>query len=385
MTSEERREARYKRRVAARLAKKSKYASCNDFSTVFSYGNLYRAYRRCRRGVAWKASVQRYITNAPLNVLNTFDLLHAGKYRSPGFNEFDIRERGKQRHIQSTTMSERVVQRCLCDNSLVPLMTRTFIYDNGACMINKGYDFAIRRLTQHLHEHYRKHGREGYILLYDFSKFFDNISHEVIKRIVRGEISDERILRIIDHFIDAFGARGLGLGSQVSQVLSLATANRLDHYIKERLRIRGYGRYSDDGYLIHWSKDYLKGCLKHIRAICNLLGIIINEKKTQIVKLSHGFTWLKVRFFITETGKVIRKICKNNVTRARRKMKKMQTKWLAGIMPLQDIRAMAISQRAYMKKFNAYHTIRNYDKLYNDLFIFIPWEEEYYALHQGAS
>ena len=63
MTSEERREARYKRRVAARLAKKEKYASCNDFSTVFSYGNLYRAYRRCRKGVSWKASVQRYITN----------------------------------------------------------------------------------------------------------------------------------------------------------------------------------------------------------------------------------------------------------------------------------------------------------------------------------
>ena len=111
MTSEERREARYRRRVAARLAKKEKYASCNDFSAVFSYGNLYRAYRRCRKGVSWKASVQRYITNAPLNVLNTFELLHTNKYKSPGFNEFDLYERGKHRHIKSTTMSERVVQR----------------------------------------------------------------------------------------------------------------------------------------------------------------------------------------------------------------------------------------------------------------------------------
>ena len=258
-------------------------------------------------------------------------------------------------------MSERVVQRCLCDNSLVPILTRTFIYDNGACMTNKGYDFAIRRLTQHLHEHYRKNGTEGYILLYDFSKFFDNISHEVVKKVIRKEISDERLLKILDHFIDAFGDIGLGLGSQVSQVLSLATANRFDHFVKERLHIRGYGRYSDDGYLIHSSKEYLKECLRQIRTICNELGITINEKKTQIVKLTHGFTWLKVRFFITEKGRIVKKICKRNVTKARQKLKKMQEKWLSGIMPLQDIRAMAVSQRAYMKKFDAYHTICNYD------------------------
>ena len=385
MTSEERREARYRRRVAARLAKKEKYASCNDFSAVFSYGNLYRAYRRCRKGVSWKASVQRYITNAPLNVLNTFELLHTNKYKSPGFNEFDLYERGKHRHIKSTTMSERVVQRCLCDNSLVPILTRTFIYDNGACMKNKGYDFAIRRLTQHLHEHYRKNGTEGYILLYDFSKFFDNISHEVVKKVIRKEISDERLLKILDHFIDAFGDIGLGLGSQVSQVLSLATANRLDHFVKERLHIRGYGRYSDDGYLIHSSKEYLKECLRQIRTICNELGITINEKKTQIVKLTHGFTWLKVRFFITEKGRIVKKICKRNVTKARQKLKKMQEKWLSGIMPLHDIRAMAVSQRAYMKKFDAYHTICNYDHLYNRLFILLPWEVEYNALHQNPS
>lgn len=385
MTSEERREARYRRRVAARLAKKEKYASCNDFSAVFSYGNLYRAYRRCRKGVSWKASVQRYITNAPLNVLNTFELLHTNKYKSPGFNEFDLYERGKHRHIKSTTMSERVVQRCLCDNSLVPILTRTFIYDNGACMKNKGYDFAIRRLTQHLHEHYRRYGTEGYILLYDFRKFFDSISHEVVKRVIRKEISDERLLVILDHFIDAFGDIGLGLGSQVSQVLSLATANRLDHFVKERLHIRGYGRYSDDGYLISVSKEYLKECLRQIRTICQELGITINEKKTQIVKLTHGFTWLKVRFFITETGKIIKKICKRNVTKARQKLKKMQIKWLNGTMPLQDIWAMAVSQRAYMKKFYAYHTICNYDQLYNNLFILIPWEVEYNALHQNPS
>ena len=63
--------------------------------------------------------------------------------------------------------------------------------------------------------------------------------------------------------------------------------------------------------------------LKVLEQGCEELGITLNEKKTQIVKLSHGFSWLKVRFFITKTGKVVRKIYKRSVTKMRQKMKKL--------------------------------------------------------------
>lgn len=384
MTSEERREARYQRRVAARLEKKRMTcAEYDDFRTVFSYKNLYRSYKCCRRGVAWKASVQKYITNAPLNILHTFKELENGKFRSPGFYEFDLYERGKHRHIRSTVINERVVQRCLCDNALVPMLGRTFIYDNGASMKNKGYDFAVRRITQHLHEHYRKHGNAGYVLLFDFSKFFDNVSHEVVKADLHDKFSDEKILALTEHFIDAFGDRGMGLGSQISQVLALASANRLDHYVKEILRIRGYGRYMDDGYLIHPSKEYLQNCLTHIKAICAELGITLNTKKTQIVKLSHGFTWLKIRFFLTDTGKVVKKIYKRSITVMRRKLKKLHGKLLAGRMTFEDIRATWQSWKSYAEKFNAWHTIQNMGKLYNELFLNDFFREGYYDLLQN--
>lgn len=65
---------------------------------------------------------------------------------------------------------------------------------NGASMKYKGYDFAVRRLTHHLHRHYRKHGNNGYILLYDFSKFFDNVSHAVVKQALRKELTDEKLI-----------------------------------------------------------------------------------------------------------------------------------------------------------------------------------------------
>ena len=371
MTSEERREVRYQRRVARRQAKKQ--AACaqyDDFRTVFSYKNLYRSYKCCRRGVAWKASVQKYIANAPLNVYRTFKELEAGKFKSPGFFEFDLYERGKHRHIRSTGIMERVVQRCLCDNALVPMLDRTFIYDDGASMKNKGYDFAVNRLTRHLQTHYRRYGNEGYILLFDFSKFFDNVNHELIKADLHRRFTDQKILALTEHFIDAFGDKGVGLGSQISQVLALASANKLDHFIKDECRINGYGRYMDDGYIIYPNKEYLIALMHCIKDICTDLGITLNEKKTQIVKLSHGFTWLKIRFYLTKTGKVVKKIYKRSITRMRIKLKKLDRKLKSGKLAFEDIWTTWQSWRAYALKFDAWHTIQNMAELFNRLFIY---------------
>lgn len=373
MTSEERREARYQRRKARRAEKKAAQCAMRDnFDWVFSYEHLYHSYKMCRRNVAWKASVQKYMTQAPLNVLQTYTRLMNGKFKTTGFFEFDIMERGKKRHIRSVTISERVVQRCLCDYALVPVLCRTFVYDNGASMKNKGYTFASKRLTQHLHEHYRKYGQDGYILLFDFSKFFDRVSHKLVKAILHKEFTDERILALTEHFIDAFGSIGMGLGSQISQILALASANRLDHYIKEVCGIRGYGRYMDDGYLIHPDKAYLQKCLEGIKAICDELEITLNTKKTQIVKLSHGFTYLKVRYYLLPSGKVVKKIYRRSVTKMRHKLKSFQQKVADGIMTYKDVYQSWQSWRAYAANFNAYRTIQRMGDLYNQLFIFTP-------------
>lgn len=370
MTSEERKEARFQRRKAARAEKKAACCGQSDnFDWVFSYEHLYHSYKMCRRNVGWKASVQKYITNAPINVYQTWQRLQAGKYRTSGFFEFDLMERGKKRHIRSVTIGERIVQRCLCDYALVPVLGRTYIYDNGASMANKGYSFAVDRLCQHLRQHYRRYGTEGYVLLFDFSKFFDRVSHRVVKAVLHKEFSDERIIKLTEHFIDAFGDVGLGLGSQISQVLALASANRLDHYIQEQCRIGSYGRYMDDGYLIHPSKEYLQKCLEGIRRICEELEITLNEKKTQIVKLSHGFTFLKVRFFLLPGGRIVRKIYHCSATRMRRKLKSYQRFVAAGKMTMDDVYQSWQSWKAYASNFNAWHTIQSMAALYNKLFI----------------
>lgn len=197
MNSTERREARYQRRKAARMAKKAALLrEYGDFETVFSFERLYESYRASVRGVGWKASTQRYKASSLANVTRTHEELIAGKYRSKGFYEFDIVERGKPRHIRSVHISERVVQRCLCDYCLVPMLSRSFIYDNGASLRGKGYDFAVSRVTRFLTEHYRKHRREGYVLVFDFSKYFDTARHEPVFREFERSGIDDRLVSL---------------------------------------------------------------------------------------------------------------------------------------------------------------------------------------------
>ena len=78
----------------------------------------------------------------------------------------------------------------------------------------------------------------------------------------------------------------------------------------------------DDSYCIALDKQTLWDALSRIEALCDDLGIIINRKKTRVVKLSRGFVFLKKRFSYGEGEKVVVRPCRSSVTRQRRKLKK---------------------------------------------------------------
>lgn len=388
MNSNERREARYQRRKAEREKRKAALTLVHgDYDEVFTFEHLYAAYKKCCKGVGWKASTQRYKANALLNVVNTLDTVRSGKFKSKGFFEFDIMERGKERHIKSVLLNERVVQRCLCDYSLVPVFSNGFIYDNGACLKDRGITFAEERLVHHLKQYWREHGNEGYALTFDFSKYFDSILHGLLKRIVVESYGDVRLVKLVCQLIDDFdGDRGLGLGSQISQISALRFASKIDHYIKEVLRIKQYGRYMDDGYLLHPDKPYLQKCLADLRVICAELGIKLNEKKTQIVKLSNGISFLKHRFILTKTGKVIILPMRASIVRQRRKLKKFKQwydegkmtmeaitqsyqSWRSSIMPNSRKKKKKQPGKHYQNiQCNAKRTLKSMDRLFYRLF-----------------
>lgn len=370
MTSAERHEARYQRRVAKRLEKKKllnkKYA---NFDEIISFDNLYDAFFLCRRTVSWKASTQKYQKDIFKNIYITRKKILNGESISKGFRHFTICERGKERRIRSVHISERVVQKAVNHHCLLPILSNSLIYDNGASLKNKGVDFHHKRLTKHLRDFYKQYGRDGYILLLDFSGYFDNILHEPIIKELERKIFDKRIIELTKQFILPFGEKSLGLGSETSQILAINYPNFIDHYIKEVLRIKGYARYMDDSYLIHHDKEYLKYCLKEIERLCESVGIKLNKNKTQIIKLTHQFTFLKTKYDITESGKIIRRVSRTAVTRMRRKIKKFKKFYDQGLMSLKDVECSYQSWRGYLKRKDSYKTLCQLDKLYHDLFL----------------
>lgn len=379
-----------------------------EMKSIYDANALLDAFRQSKKGTAWKESVQRYEMNLLRNIRQTQKDIEGGTYEQMDFYEFPLNERGKTRHIKSMHISDRVVQRSVCDNVLVPELERYLIYDNGASMKGRGIHFARKRLTTHLHKYFRKNGsNEGYILLIDFTKFFDNICHEPLVREMRAKIGDGETMKFVEKLIDTFKIdvsymtdeeyaeclntiynaleyaeidkskltgekfmkKSVGIGSQISQISGVFYPTRIDTYCKVVKGLKYYGRYMDDIYIIHRDKEYLRELLKEIEKMCDELGLFINPKKTQVIKLSHGFTFLKIKYILTDTGKVVERISRDGITRMRRKLKKLRKKLDAGEITFEDVRCSYASWRGDKQHYASYTTLKNMDKLFNELFI----------------
>lgn len=207
----------------------------NYYDRITDMNVLYDAYRKCIKGVDWKSSVQRYEANFLHNLRELRESLINGTYKPEPFTEFQITERGKTRQIKSPCLQDRILQRAMCDYVLEPTLYPYLIYDNGASVIGKGVEFTRKRLRRNLQKYYRKYGSEGYILIGDFSKYFESIPHDKLICSIAKKIHDEKFMQLFELIIKSFGAgknTGIGIGAQISQICGIYYATPLDNYIR---------------------------------------------------------------------------------------------------------------------------------------------------------
>ena len=343
-------------------------------SKVCDFNNLYEAMTKCRKGVMWKDSVARVSNNALVNTLKLQNSLIEGTYKIDKYYEFTIHE-PKRREIVSTKIKDRIFQRSLCDNYLYETITKSFVYDNCACQTGKGTDFARDRLNCHMQRFFRKHKLNGYVLNCDMKNYFGSTPHSLAKETIRNYVKDEWVLEHIDNLISSYAKEGdsevgLGLGSQITQILQLAVLDKLDHYIKEELKIKQYIRYMDDFILIHHDKEYLKKCLIEIERIVTGMGLDTNKKKTQIFPLKQGINFLGFKFRLTDTGRVIRLLDKSNIKKRKRKLRGYKRLVDQGRMTREKADECYVSWKAHAKNGNSYQLIKRMDSYYENL-----WKE----------
>jgi hypothetical protein len=341
----------------------------DNFDIITDYDNLYNAHTSCRKGKLWKDSVASYDLRAPECTLYLQHLLKSGEYRISEYHCFVVNERGKERQIKSTKYKDRVVQKNLNDNIIVPAIQPSFCYENAASQKGKGTDFMLDLLKRHLEEEIARNGVDGYILVGDFKGYFDSINHAVVNQMYEKYFSDERLLKLIaDIHASTPGGVGVPLGNQLSQNDALMVASPIDHYVKEILGIRGYGRYMDDFYLIHHSKEYLEMCLKEIQRLSGELGLTLNANKTKIVPMKAGINFLGFHFHVTDTGKVVVRIKAKSKSRWREKIRKHYKKVVAGEMTYEQAKDSFQSRKAHAERGDSYYLIREMDYYFKTVF-----------------
>lgn len=304
------------------------------FMNIYYDANaIYEAGTKAIQGAPFKYQAQLFEVNHLLETAQLQKDFIERKYKPTKGRRFVINERGKIRNITTNNMIDKTVNHLLCDNVLTPAITPYLIYDNSASQKNKGVAFHRKRFEIHLHRFYRKYkNNEGYILLIDFSGYYASIPHNLclkniqslLKKVDPGEV--QITLWILKNLFDVFNienknGRGVDIGSQPSQNIGISYPSKIDNYIKIVKGCKYYGRYTDDSYVIHKDKEFLKELLKEVKNIANELGLIINDKKTRIVKLSQQFKVLQLNYQLTETGRIVRKINPKAITRERRKLK----------------------------------------------------------------
>lgn len=369
---------------------------------------LYDAYLKSRKASGWKKETMKCDLNYLYVITKKQNELKNDKFIQGKSREFFLNERGRMRQVTSTNIEDRITRHALCDEVLMPELLRYIIYNSGASIKQRGTDFQRKRLEIDLHRFYLDNNNcnDGCIALTDFSKYYDNILHNKLYEDVTDVIDDDFIswlyyqilktfridvsllpdneieyyknntINLLEYRLKCYKKKkekyidkSLNLGDQTSQISGNFYAHKIDNYIKIVRGHKYYGRYCDDAYIIAKTKEELQETLKGVLTISKEYGININEDKTKIVKLSSNFKFLKVTYRLTETGKVIKKIDKNKLSKQKRKLRKLKTKLDNNEVEYKSIEETFKSWFGAHKKYMNVKQKRDMLNYYNNLFI----------------
>lgn len=272
----------------------------HTFKDVICLENLLAAWQEFVIGKSKKCDVQEF----QLRLMDNLILLHrdlaTGAYRHSGYHAFNICD-PKPRSIHKAVVRDRIVHHAIY-NILYPFFDRTFIADSYSCRDEKGTHKAVNRFREFAYAVSKNNTRTCWVLKGDIRKFFANIDHNILKRILAEHIPDKMILNLLDEVIDSFHAKpgvGLPLGNLTSQLLVNIYMNKFDQFVKHKMKIKYYIRYADDFVILSDDRNTL---VSQIRLISDYLAqelkLTLHPDKLYIKTLNSGLDFLGwVNFF----------------------------------------------------------------------------------------
>ncbi len=315
----------------------------NIYENVYNIENIITIYKKIRKTIKNKKKLEVFDDYYTSNIIYIKNILENREYEPLKYNIFVISE-PKHRIIMSQSMIDKIINHLCCEYLLKPYLEKSLIDNNVATRKNKGTSYGLKKLKSYLNcmknENY-------YYLKFDISKYFYNIDHDILKKMLLKKIKDKDALNILFKIIDSTDldyinnsinrlkeknnnligvpnykkGKGLPIGNMTSQFLAIYYLNDLDHYIKEKLKIKHYIRYMDDGILFSKDKNYLKECLNNIIIFLKNYGLVLNNK-TIISNINNNINFLSFNFKVNHNLIIIRvnnKIKRNFINKLKTK------------------------------------------------------------------
>lgn len=274
------------------------------FEEIVSLENLFSAWDKFKLGKRSKADVQRFEHYLEQNIFKLHRELRSKSYKHHPYTSFYIKD-PKQRHIHKASVRDRIMHHAIF-RVLNPLFEPVFISHSFSCRIEKGTHKGVNALGKMIRQTTRNNSQNAFVLKCDIKSFFESIDHDILLAILKRKVRDEEALWLLKEIIGShysrrlslFTLKGLPIGNLTSQLFANIYLNEFDQFVKHKLRIKHYARYTDDFVIVSRDKKELEALIPTLRDFLQKeLALDLHPGKISIRKIGQGVDFLGLVIF----------------------------------------------------------------------------------------
>jgi CRISPR-associated protein Cas1 len=240
-------------------------------------------------------SIRRFRRNWEERLVALAEDVRGNRYRASRLRVRVIpKASGGWRRIGVPTVADRVLQRATLQ-TLLPRLDRKFLSCSYGYRPRRGVSQAVAAVI-----HYRDRGLR-YVLEADIDDCFGSFSHAILRDLLRREISDERVLALMNGWLEVSQsrakseiARGIPLGMPISPLWANLYLHEMDwQLVRHRWPLV---RYADDFIILAELPTGAQRALGLVERTLADLALKLEPEKTGITSFEQGFEFLGVRF-----------------------------------------------------------------------------------------
>ena len=249
----------------------------NIYAKIYDMDNLKLAHKNARKDKLYYKEVKMVDSNPEYYLKQIQEMLINKTYEVSEYDVSTLNDKGKERELMKLPYyPDRIIQWAIM-LQIEHIFMKVFCSHTCASIKDRGGNKAAKMTENAMKD--EKNAK--YCLKIDVSKFYPNIHHATLKRLLRKKIKDDDLLELLDKIIDSYpGEKGVPIGSYLSQYLANFYLSYFDHWLKEKMKIKKIIRYMDDMVIFHRSKEFL-----------HWLFLKMNEYLNENLKLTIKQNW----------------------------------------------------------------------------------------------